>query len=174
VTPRRIVVTGSESTGKTTLAADLAVALGTIWVPEHARAYAEARGGILTAADVEPIGRGQWAAETAALASRAGTVVFDTDLLSTAVYARHYYGMTVAWIEAAIQAYPPSLYLLCDIDLPWEADGIRDRGEARAAMHAAFRAALEGRGFRYAVVRGTGPARLAGAVAAIREQPDMG
>ncbi len=166
--PRRIVVTGSESTGKTTLAAELAGALGTDWVPEYAREYAAARGGLLTAADVEPIARGQRAREEAALAARAGVVVFDTDLLSTAVYARHYYGTTVGWVEAVLRGYPPSLYLLCDIDLPWEADGIRDQGEARAAMHEKLRAALEARGFRFALVQGTGPGRLASALAGVR------
>jgi NadR type nicotinamide-nucleotide adenylyltransferase len=36
---RRIVVTGPESTGKTTLAQGLAERLATTWVPEYARAY---------------------------------------------------------------------------------------------------------------------------------------
>jgi NadR type nicotinamide-nucleotide adenylyltransferase len=165
--PRRIVVTGSEATGKTTLAAELAAALGTIWVPEYSREYAAARGGILTAADVEPIARGQRAAEEAALATTAGVVVFDTDLVSTAVYARHYYGVTVAWVEEAIRGYPSGLYLLCDIDLPWTADGIRDRGEAREAIQVEFTAALERRGLRFAVIRGLGRDRLAAAMAAI-------
>jgi len=61
----RIVVIGSESTGKTTLAAQLAQAMGTLWVPEYSRVYAEQVQRMLTAADVEPIARGQVAAENA-------------------------------------------------------------------------------------------------------------
>ncbi len=57
--PTRVVVTGSESTGKTTLAAELAAALGTRWVPEFAREYARQAQRVLTADDVSPIARGQ-------------------------------------------------------------------------------------------------------------------
>ena len=161
----RLVLTGSESTGKTTLAAGLAVHYRTSWVPEFARAYAESRGGVLTAADVEPIAAGQRAAEDAA-AGDAGLVVLDTNLLSTAVYARHYYGLTVDWLEAALAPPPPAFYLLCDIDLPWSADGIRDRGDDRQAMQGRFEDALEQRGLPFALIRGTGPDRLARAIAA--------
>ena len=161
----RVVLAGAESTGKTTLAAALAGRLGTIWVPEYAREYAEARSGVLTAADVEPIARGQQEAERKALAETPGPVVFDTDLLSTAVYARHYYGITVPWIEAAIAGYPRSLYLLCDLDLGWTADPVRDRAEARAVIQGKFAAALAGR--EVAIVSGSGEARLERALAAV-------
>lgn len=168
--PRRIVLTGSESTGKTTLAAALAARLGTIWVPEYAREYAASRGGVLTVADLEPIARGQLAAEEAALGARGGPIVFDTDLLSTSVYGRYYYGATVPWIEAAIDRYPPSRYLLCEVDLPWTADGIRDLPGARGAVQAAFVEALERRHLPYRVVTGRGPDRLRAALAALEER----
>ncbi len=166
--PRRIVLTGSESTGKTTLAEALAGHFGAPWVPEFSRAYAESKRGVLTAADVEPIARGQAAAEQAALAGRdGGLVVFDTDLVSTLVYARHYYRTAPSWIEATIRRYPPSIYLLCHIDLAWVADGIRDRPASRIAMHSAFQDALLEFGFKAAEIQGTGPARLASAIDAV-------
>ena len=62
--------------------------LGATWVREYARQYAETHLP-LTAADVEPIARGQIAGEDAA---RGPLVILDTDLISTVVYARHYYG----------------------------------------------------------------------------------
>ena len=164
--PRRIVLTGSESTGKTTLAEGLARHFGVPWVPEFSRGYAEARGGVLTAADVEPIARGQCAAETAALAG-GGPVVFDTDLQSTAVYARHYYGEVPLWVGRVIRQYPRSLYLLCDIDLPWISDGVRDRPADRAAMQARFWEALREFGIEAVTIRGSGPNRLAQAIDAV-------
>ena len=164
--PRRIVLTGSESTGKTTLAEGLANHFGLTWVPEFSRGYAEARGGILTAADVEPIARGQLEAETVALAGQ-GATVFDTDLVSTVVYAKHYYGDVPAWIGRKIHSYPPSLYLLCHIDLPWISDGIRDRPTDREATQERFRRALREFGLESLVVRGSGPHRLAQAVEAV-------
>ena len=58
-----VVVTGSESTGKTTLAADLARYFDGVFVPEFVRGYADektaATGLPLDASDVEPIARGQ-------------------------------------------------------------------------------------------------------------------
>ena len=170
--PRRIVLTGSESTGKTTLAEGLAGHFGTLWVPEFSREYAESKGGVLTAADVEPIARGQAAAEQAALAGHSGGfVVFDTDLVSTVVYARHYYGTVPSWIEATIRRYPPALYLLCLIDLAWVADGVRDRPASRLAIHTAFQDTLSEFGLMAAQIQGTGAARLASAIDAVNRVP---
>ena len=86
----RVVVTGSECTGKTTLALEIARRLGAPCIAEPSRAYAEARGGVLTAADVEPIARATIAARQKAQSEGARTIVFDTDLVSTMVYAREY------------------------------------------------------------------------------------
>ena len=100
----RIAVTGSESTGKTTLARDLADHFGVLWVREQSRSYAERVRHALTAEDVSPIASEQIAAEDAALveAARRGDrwLFLDTDLVSTVVYARHYYGSCPSWIEA--------------------------------------------------------------------------
>ncbi|MBM3907457.1 MAG: ATP-binding protein [Gemmatimonadetes bacterium] len=160
---RRVVVTGSECTGKTTLARELADALDAPWAPEAARAYAEARGGTLSAADVEPIARATQAALEAAAAGAPPVLVADTDLVSTLVYARAYYGACPAWIETACRASLAELYLLCAPDLPWIPDGVRDRpAEAdRHAMHAAFADTLLALGARVALVSGRGPARTA-------------
>lgn len=167
---RRIVVTGSESTGKTTLARALAAALHTTWVPEFSREYAAARSGALTADDVAPIARGQVAREDAALAA-AGShrpLVLDTDLLSTTVYAEHYYGHCPPWISAAARARRADLYLLCAVDLPWEADGVRDQPAARHEVQARFAARLREVGALVLPVTGRGPARLQSAIAAVR------
>lgn len=161
----RLVLTGSESTGKTTLARALAAHYHTSWVPEFSREYAEQRKGLLALADVEPIAWGQLAAEDAADA-KDGLVVLDTDLLSTIVYARHYYDLVPGWLETALAGSPSSFYLLCDIDLFWVADGVRDRGDERQKVHGLFRKALEERDLPFELVTGTGPARLTAAIAA--------
>ena len=75
-------------------------------------------------------------------------LLLDTDLVSTVVYARHYYGTSSPWLEREARARRADLYLLCDVDVPWIPDGIRDRPEHRAAMHARFRDALEQVGAR--------------------------
>ena len=152
---RRIVVSGSESTGKTTLARRLAEWLGTIWVPEFSRAYAESKPAALDARDVEPIARGTLRAEADAMTrARNGVLVLDTDLASTLVYGRHYYDVAPAWIEAEWRAHPPALYLLCHPDVPWVPDGIRDQPRERERLHRMFVAQLADSGAPVADVRG--------------------
>lgn len=163
---RRIVLTGPESTGKTTLAAALAHRFGAPWLPEASRGFAEEVKRELTAADVESIATRAIRAEDAALAEYPPLLVLDTDLISTVVYARHYYGACPAWIEAAARARRGDLYLLCAPDLPWKADGVRDRPAHRAQLFALFQDALREFACAGAGVSGTGPARERAALAA--------
>jgi NadR type nicotinamide-nucleotide adenylyltransferase len=171
VTPVRVTVTGSESTGKTTLAGDLARHFGTVWVPEYSRIYADekaaATGAPLDADDVEPIAHGQIASEDRGLAAARGLVILDTDLLSTTIYARHYYGSCPAWIDNAARARRADLYLLCDIDVPWVADAVRDSPHVREHMHALFVRALDALGARYVTIRGSWEERLRLAIDAV-------
>jgi NadR type nicotinamide-nucleotide adenylyltransferase len=140
----RICLTGPECTGKSRLARRLATALGTVSVAEYAREYAEARGNRLSADDVEPIARGQMANEDRGADEATGILVLDTDLISTVVYARHYYGVCPVWIEEEARRRRADLYLLMDTDLEWKADSARDAaGDAREDLFDAFRSALE-------------------------------
>ena len=153
----RICLIGPECTGKTTLAARLARELGATLVPEASRTYAETCGHVLTRDDVEPIARGQ----IANLDQADGPLqILDTDLLSTVVYARHYYGHCPQWIEEEARRRRAGLYLLMDTDLPWEPDLIRDRGgDAREDLFDAFRATLDEFETRWEIVSGTGEER---------------
>ncbi len=163
----RIVVTGSESTGKSTLAEQLARQYRAELVPEFVREYAEARHGVVEFADHGPIARGQMALEDAAVARGKPLVVQDTDLLSTVVYCEHYFGKCPAWIAEAARERAPDLYLLCEIDVPWVADGVRDRGHMREEMQQLFRAAVNQSGAPVAVIMGDRHERFARANEAI-------
>lgn len=163
----RVVLTGSESTGKTTLAGQLAEHYGAEFVPEFVREYAARKGAALDFADHGPITRGQIALEDEYRARAGRVLIQDTDLLSTVVYCDHYFGRCPDWIAAAARERAPDLYLLCEIDLPWIADGIRDRGERRDEMQQLFRDAVRDSGVAYATVSGQGADRLQRAVDAI-------
>jgi NadR type nicotinamide-nucleotide adenylyltransferase len=173
---KRVVVTGSECTGKTTLAGDLARQFGTVCVAEYAREYLDRKvattGLPLDERDVEPIARGQIAAEDRGGATAKGLLVLDTDLVSTTVYARHYYGACPTWIDQAARDRRGDLYLLCDIDVPWVADSVRDRPHHREHIHALFVEALNTLGAPYVLIRGSWAARLTTAVAAVSEVLD--
>lgn len=163
----RIVATGSECTGKTTLSHDLAERLGARWVPEFARLHAESVGRPLGGGDVEPIARGQISREDVALGERPALLVMDTDLVSTVVYSRFYYGTCPEWIVDAARRRLGHLYLLCDIDVPWVPDGVRDQPHARAQIHGRFREALREFGAQTVTVSGLGWDRLTSALEAV-------
>lgn len=163
-----VTVTGSECTGKTTLAAALAKRYRTIWVAEYVREFVERKGAPPEVGDVESIARGQLARQVAAAARADRLLILDTDLLSTVVYSRHYYGFCPAWVDRAAEERLADVYLLAGIDVPWVADGLqRDRGDRREEMHELFRAELVARRARVVEVWGPHAARLWTACAAI-------
>lgn len=169
----KVVLTGSESTGKTELAHRLAEHYGAPVAEEFVRAYAEQRGGVLEFADHGPVARGQMASEDAAVSRARDLVVLDTDLVSTALYCDHYYGRCPTWIADEARRRAADLYLLMLPDIPWVADGVRDRGDRREEMHAMFRQRLEEWSLPYVEIGGEGDERLRRAVAAVdqlREQ----
>ncbi len=94
----KIVLTGSESTGKTVLALELGAHFHAPVSTEFVREYA-ARQGKLAFADHGPIARGQMAAEDEAIARATRLVILDTDLVSTVVYCEHYFGRAPEWIR---------------------------------------------------------------------------
>jgi len=163
----RLCLTGPESTGKTWLAGQLAARFGTVWVPEYARDYALQVARELTADDVEPIARGQIANEERALPPAGGLLVLDTDLVSTVVYSRHYYGTVPPWIEEAARQRLADLYLLLDLNVPWIADPARSSSADRPQLHAAFARTLDTFGARVVRVGGGWEERLGRAVGAV-------
>ena len=168
---KRVVLTGSESTGKTTLAARLATHYGVEWVPEFVREYAVQKSAPLEFADHGPIAHGQMELEDEyrhrAEARGDGLLIADTDLLSTVVYCAHYFGRCPPWIENAARARQPDLYFLLDIDIPWLPDPVRDRGESREEMQGLFRGAVERSGVPFVLIAGDEEARFERAVMAI-------
>jgi len=158
---RRISVFGPESTGKSTLAVALAARLGTVCVPEYARAYLEARAGAApTRADLDAIARGQAATEDALVPDCNGTLICDTDPLLTAVWCATLFGEPMP-----LPARRYDLTLLCDVDLPWVADPARYLPDDRRGFFDRCAAALRAAGRRTVIVRG--PRRLDQALEAI-------
>lgn len=149
----RICLTGPESTGKSKLARRLAEELGAAYVGEYAREYALVHDNQLSADTVEPIARGEIANLDRVAEARA---VLDTDLISTVVYARYYYGHCAAWIEEEARRRRADLYLLLDTDIEWKPDPARDATpDAREDLFDAFRATLDEFAANWQIVSGT-------------------
>ncbi len=163
----RVVLTGSESVGKTTLAAQLAAHYGIEYVPEFVRDYAAQKGSALDFRDHGPIAFGQMAREDEYRARAGALLIQDTDLLSTVVYCHHYFGRCPAFIEEAAIARQPSLYLLLDIDVPWVADDVRDRAERRDEVQQLFVTTLERFSAPFVRIQGSWDERFAAARTAI-------
>ncbi|TGE19808.1 AAA family ATPase [Hymenobacter elongatus] len=157
----RIALTGPESTGKTTLSRQLAQHYATAWAPEYAREYLEKNGPSYTLADLELIARGQVAAEEAA-AAQANRVVFcDTDLLVIQVWAEHAFGQCPEWVKQRIQQQHYDLVLLLGIDIPWEADPLREHPNHRQHFYSIYHTELSSQMSNFAEISGSPTERLA-------------
>ena len=113
---KRIVLTGAECTGKSTLAKALSDYYGEPFTTEFARSYVNQLDRELIQADVEEIFYGQIAAEDAGWAKSKRFVIHDTNLLSSIIYAKHYFESTCDWVNEAFLKRNYTLYLLCSPD----------------------------------------------------------
>lgn len=164
---RTICLHGPESTGKSTLARQLAAHFGAELVPEYGRTYCEVHGTDLTMAQLVEIAVTHDALTGKAIERARDMVILDTDPLMTAVWADMMYGRRDPWFDAWDAT--ADLYLLPDIDLPWERDALRMFGgdAERQRFFELSQAELERRGVRWALVSGEGATRLESALEAI-------
>lgn len=124
---RRIVILGPESTGKSTLCEQLAAHYGTKWVAEYAREHLTTNGIDYTYNDLLIIARGQLALEDEIVsAANSGLVFVDTDMYVMKIWCEFVFGRCHQWILDRIAERKYSLYLLCNVDLPWIADPLRE------------------------------------------------
>ena len=128
----RVAILGTESTGKTTLAQELAAAFHTVWVPEYGRAYCEGRDALaLTSDDMDAIARGQIQAEDAAARLANRVLICDTDIRTTATWGDIVVGTRSAWLSRVAAEREYSHALLLEADVPWVSDGTRVLGDQR-------------------------------------------
>ena len=168
----RIAVTGPESTGKTTLAKALAEHFGTIYIPEYAREYLDKNGSDYAYADLEKIAKGQLAMENQ-MSEKAKKLLFaDTEMLVMKIWSEYKYGKCSPWITEIIKTHRYDLYLLCNIDLPWAYDPLRENPslEERQAIFKRYQTALENYKFPYTIVSGTGETRINKTIQSITEK----
>ena len=167
-----IALLGAESTGKTTLAAELRAALAAPerrvgLVGEYLREFCDQ----MSRTPRQDEQRGIACEQTRRIADAAAThdiVIADTTALMIAVYSDQVFGDTSLYAQAGTAQVACQLTLLTALDLPWLPDGLqRDGPHVRDPIDAKVRAALGAAGLPYSVVAGHGPARLQAALAAV-------
>ena len=125
---KKVVVIGPESTGKSTLCELLANYYKTSWVPEYAREYLTVNGMNYTFDDLLTIAQGQVALEESYIekAKDATLLFIDTDQYVMKVWGEFVFGKSHQWTLDQITKRKYDLYLLCNIDLPWAYDVLRE------------------------------------------------
>lgn len=169
----RIAIFGPESTGKTTLAKQLAQFYQTTWVPEFARDYLQEKldsgRGICDIDDMLPIAYGQTKLENES-AAIANTYLFcDTNLMVTKVFSELYYNFCDSLLDKAARTHQYDLFFLTDIDVPWEDDGLRDSPEGRESVFSVFKQSLIDNKKPFITLTGDKETRLKKAIHILKE-----
>lgn len=165
----KVVLYGPESTGKTTLAKQLAEHYNTLWVPEYMREYLQKKWDsekkLVSKEDLIPIANGQLKLEKEASQQVENLLICDTNLLELKVYSEYYYdGFCPLEIKNEATQDNYSIYLLTYVDTPWELDILRDRPNNRKEMFRIFEAELKKQNFPYQVLKGKEKERFENAV----------
>jgi len=170
LTIKKIAIIGPESTGKSTLSEALASALHTVWVPEYAREYLQHLERPYILADLALIAKGQIELENSLLKQASEYLICDTTLDIIAVWSHHKYQYCDPIIEQAILECNYDLYIVTDIDFPWEDDPLREHPEAHMRSHffEVYKNIAQKSGKPYMIASGTPIERLNAALEAIR------
>ena len=140
---KKIVILGPESTGKSTLCAQLAGHFKTTWAKEYAREYLLTNGTDYTFENLLDVAKGQLALEenatatfgNATTADKTNLLFIDTDMYVLKVWCEFVFDKCHHWILNKIVERKYDLYLLCDIDLPWVKDELREYPNEQPRRH---------------------------------------
>ena len=166
----RIAVVGPESTGKSTIANELAAHFNTVCVPEFAREYCKDLNRNYTLEDEVNIFYGQLALEERLSPLALNNVIIcDTMVLTVKIWCDHLFGATPAPLLTKISDLSYDFYLLMDIDLPWEDDELRDFPDLRQHFMSIWHQELQNIGAHYQLISGVGEHRFKNAKKAVEE-----
>jgi len=167
---RQIVVIGPESTGKSTLCSQLAEHYKTCWCPEFAREYLKETSGKYSFADLLNIAHGQLELEETMLTqAKNGFYFIDTDMYVMKVWCEVVFENCHTWILKQIALRQYDFYFLCDVDLPWVKDELREYPdpEFRKRLFKMYKDLLVAQKTKWSEISGTDAQRLQTAISII-------
>ena len=167
---KKIAITGPESTGKSFLTEKLARYYHTMWVPEFARVYIDHLDREYTYDDILFIAKSQVESEAVAVGMARDLLFCDTDLIVTKIWCEYKYGKCHPWILEQLDKSDYNLYLLLNIDLPWQPDAQREHPHNRKEIFELYLKELKLRRLPYKIINGVGDKRLKSAIQIINQQ----
>ena len=169
---KKIVVIGPESTGKSTLCEQLAAHYNTIWVKEYAREYLLNNGTDYSFDNLLEIAKGQINNEQLAISNLQNTpLIIDTDMYVMKVWCEFVFNQCHHWILNRIVERKYDLYLLCNIDLPWIKDELREYPDlkTREKLYHHYKDIMVNQNVQWVDISGNHNARLQKAINAINK-----
>ncbi|MEC7646082.1 MAG: ATP-binding protein [Bacteroidota bacterium] len=159
----KIIVTGPESSGKTTLTKALSNHFKILYANEYAREYLKNFNEDYTQEDLLEIAKGQ-------LTSEKNNILLDTDLITIKIWSNYKYGNCDKWILDQIQKQKSEkrFYLLCNPDIAWEPDLLRENSENRMELFKFYKNELENLNHKYYIIKGKN--RIKNAITKILDQ----
>lgn len=181
---KKIVVIGPESTGKSTLCAMLAQHYKTMWVKEYAREYLLKHGTNYSFEHLLEIAKGQLANEESGItewgvAERSKTggleapIFIDTDMYVMKVWCEFVFDKCHHWILNRIAERNYDLYLLCNVDMPWVKDELREYPDLpnRQKLYCHYKDLMVNQNVPWVDISGNYEERIAKAIAAVNNIP---
>lgn len=168
-TLKKIVVLGPESTGKSSLCEALAKHYNTNWCPEYARQYLSENGTKYSYENLLTIAKGQLNNEEEYVQKTKDLLIIDTDMYVMKVWCEYVFNNCHPFILEKINERNYDAYLLCDIDLPWTADEMREYPNEgpRKELFTIYKEMLINQKTPWGIVSGTGVERTENAIALI-------
>lgn len=165
-----VVITGAESTGKSTLTESLAKYYKVPFIPEIAREYVEKLDRKYNYKDVERIAEKQIELFHKIKLTDSPVIFVDTWLIITKIWLEVVFKKVPEWLDDKIKANHIDLFLVCDTDLPWIPDNVRENGgEQRLKLQQKYIQQIKYFKFPYATINGENTIRLNNAVKRINK-----
>jgi len=160
-----VVITGAESTGKSVLTEWLAHHFQVPFIPEFARSYVENLHRKYNYSDVEKIAQQQIRELQKIKELKYPLVFVDTWLIITKIWFEEVFGHSPQWLETEIRNTKIDLFLVCDTDLPWIPDPVRENGgERRLYLQNRYIETIQKYEFSYKIVSGKNNSRFKNAL----------
>ncbi len=178
---KKIVIIGPESTGKSTLCEQLAQHYETTWCPEYAREYLLSNGINYEYDDLLTIAKGQLALEDEYYTTlernslpmlEAGghlPLFIDTNMQVMKVWCEFVFNKCHPFIIEQLKEREYDLYLLCNIDLPWVEDELREYPDlhTRKKLYHIYKENMINQSTPWVNISGNHDERLAKAIEAV-------